>query len=191
VQGCKKRSFSVPDTFVFPFERHSRIISFNYDTMLDESLFKHCTSSWSYDDIPVLGINGYPVAPPGVEADLLYIKPHGSLNMLYCRSCNAMHIHWFVRYVPRGAGEAAKDNRRCSRCKTAKLGRAELMAGLVSPRLYDKTIIQESEAVGPLGSDLVIQGPLGSDPAKPPMTPPRRLNPQLVSISLGFHTRTS
>jgi hypothetical protein len=128
----------------FAFEHNSRIISFNYDTMLDESLFNRCTSSWAYDGIPVHGINGYPVAP-GDDPDLYYIKPHGSLNMIYCRNCNGMHVQWFARIVPRGAGTIASDNRRCTHCKSPEAGRTELMQGLQVAPLYDKAVIDGSK----------------------------------------------
>lgn len=127
----------------FTFERDSRVISFNYDTMLDESLFRRCTSSWAYDGISVAGINGYPVSP-GEDADMKYIKPHGSLNMLYCGNCQAMHIHWFARSVPRGPGSLASENRRCTRCKSPQPRRTELMQGLLVPPLYDKEVIDGS-----------------------------------------------
>lgn len=128
----------------FAFEHNSRVISFNYDTMLDESLFNRCTSSWAYDGIPVYGINGYPVSP-GDDPDLSYIKPHGSLNMLYCRSCKGMHVQWFARSVPRGAGTLASDNRRCTRCRSLEPGRAELMQGFQVAPLYDKEVIEGSK----------------------------------------------
>lgn len=127
----------------FTLERNSRVISFNYDTMLDESLFRRCTTSWAYDGVPVTGINGYPVSP-GEEADLLYIKPHGSLNMLYCGNCKGMHIHWFAQSIPRGPGSLASNNRRCTRCKRPQPGRSELMQGLLVAPLYDKEVIDGS-----------------------------------------------
>jgi len=128
----------------FVFEKNSRIISFNYDTVLDEALFSRFTRSWAYERIHLAAINGYPVTA-GAEADLLYIKPHGSLNMLVCPNCQRTHIQWFSKVVPRGGGKPASDNRRCAHCKTALPGRRELLDGLVVPPLYDKEIIEGSK----------------------------------------------
>lgn len=128
----------------FLFEKNSRIISFNYDTVLDEALFWRFTKSWSYERIHLAAINGYPVTS-GAEADLLYIKPHGSLNMLVCPNCQRTHIQWFAKVVPRGGGRPAADNRRCAHCKEALPGRRELLDGLVVAPLYDKEIIEGSK----------------------------------------------
>lgn len=128
----------------FLFEKNSRIISFNYDTVLDEALFWRFTKSWAYERIHLAAINGYPVSP-GAEADLMYIKPHGSLNMLVCPNCQRTHIQWFAKVVPRGGGNPASDNRRCAHCKEALPGRRELLNGLVVPPLYDKEIIEGSK----------------------------------------------
>lgn len=128
----------------FVFEKGSRIISFNYDTMLDESLFWRFTKAWAYERIHLAAINGYPVSA-GAEADLLYIKPHGSLNMLVCPNCQRTHIQWFARFVPRGGGKPASDNRRCAHCKDVLPGRKELLDGLVVPPLYDKEVIEGSK----------------------------------------------
>jgi|GEM_PF-7052264 len=128
----------------FIFEKNSRIISFNYDTVLDESLFWRFTRSWAYERIHLASINGYPVTA-GAEADLLYIKPHGSLNMLVCQNCKRTHIQWFSKVVPRGGGKPASDNRRCAHCKEVLPGRKELLDGLVVPPLYDKEIIEGSK----------------------------------------------
>jgi hypothetical protein len=128
----------------FVFEKDSRIISFNYDTMLDESLFWRFTKAWAYERIHLAAINGYPVSA-GAEADLLYIKPHGSLNMLVCPNCQRTHIQWFARFVPRGGGKPASDNRRCAHCKDVLPGRKELLDGLVVPPLYDKEVIEGSK----------------------------------------------
>ncbi len=128
----------------FVFEKSSRIISFNYDTMLDESFFCRFTKTWGYERIHLAAINGYPVTA-GAEADLLYIKPHGSLNMLVCPNCQRTHIQWFAKYVPRGGGKPASDNRRCAHCKDVLPGRKELLNGLVVPPLYDKEVIEGSK----------------------------------------------
>ncbi len=127
------------------FDKNSRIISFNYDTVLDEAFFWRFTKSWAYERIQLAGINGYPVTA-GAEADLLYIKPHGSLNMLVCPNCQRTHIQWFSKVVPRGAGQLASVNRRCAHCKETLPGRRELLDGLVVPPLYDKEIIEGSKA---------------------------------------------
>lgn len=128
----------------FLFEKNSRIISFNYDTVLDEALFWRFTRSWAYERIHLAAINGYPVTA-GAEADLMYIKPHGSLNMLVCPNCQRTHIQWFSKVVPRGGGKPASDNRRCAHCKEVLPGRKELLDGLVVPPLYDKEIIEGSK----------------------------------------------
>lgn len=128
----------------FLFEKNSRIISFNYDTVLDEALFWRFTRSWAYERIHLAAINGYPVTS-GAEADLMYIKPHGSLNMLVCPNCQRTHIQWFAKVVPRGGGQPASDNRRCAHCKDTLPGRKELLNGLVVPPLYDKEIIEGSK----------------------------------------------
>lgn len=128
----------------FAFEKNSRIISFNYDTVLDEALFRRFTRSWAYERIHLAAINGYPVTA-GAEADLMYIKPHGSLNMLVCPNCQRTHIQWFSKVVPRGGGKPASDNRRCAHCKEVLPGRKELLDGLVVPPLYDKEIIEGSK----------------------------------------------
>lgn len=127
----------------FIFEMNSRIISFNYDTILDEALFRRFAKTWAYERIHLAGINSYPVAP-GAEADLLYIKPHGSLNMLVCPNCQRTHIQWFAPYVPRGGGELASNNRRCAHCKQVS-PQSGLLNGMVVPPLYDKEVIDGSK----------------------------------------------
>ena len=128
----------------FLFKENSRIISFNYDTVLDEALFWRFTRSWAYERIHLAAINGYPVSA-GAEADLLYIKPHGSLNMLVCPNCQRTQIQWFAKVVPRGGGSLASDNRRCAHCKEVLPGRRELLDGLVVAPLYDKEVIEGSK----------------------------------------------
>lgn len=128
----------------FVFEKNSRIISFNYDTVLDEALFWRFTKTWAYERIHLAAINGYPVTA-GAEADLMFIKPHGSLNMLVCPNCQRTHIQWFAKVVPRGGGNPASDNRRCAHCKDVLPGRKELLNGLVVAPLYDKEIIEGSK----------------------------------------------
>ena len=128
----------------FQFEKNSRVLSFNYDTVLDEVLFRRFTKTWAYERIHLAGINGYPVSA-GAEADLLFIKPHGSLNMLVCPNCQRTHIQWFARFIPRGGGQAASDNRRCAHCKDVMPGRSELLRDLTVPPLYDKEVIEGSK----------------------------------------------
>jgi hypothetical protein len=128
----------------FIFETNARVISFNYDTVLDESLFRRFTSCWAYEGIHLAGINAYPVSS-GAEADLLLIKPHGSLNMLVCPNCQRTHIQWFARFIPRGGGQPAADNRQCAHCESRFAGNRNLLDGMVVPPLYDKEVIDGSK----------------------------------------------
>jgi hypothetical protein len=128
----------------FIFETNARIISFNYDTVLDEALFRRFTRSWAYELIHLAGINGYPVSS-GAEPDLLFIKPHGSLNMLVCPNCQRTHIQWFARSIPRGGGNLAADNRQCAHCKSRFDGIRSLLDGMLVPPLYDKEVIDGSK----------------------------------------------
>ena len=58
----------------FILEKNARIMSFNYDTMLDEAVFHGFTRTWHYGGMTISGINGYPVAK-GQDGDLILIKP--------------------------------------------------------------------------------------------------------------------
>ncbi len=122
----------------------SRIISFNYDTVLDESLFENFTGTWAYERLHLAAINGHPVSS-GPEGDLMLIKPHGSLNMFVCGNCGRTHIQWFARVVPRGPNTNALHNRRCTHCKVPLPGRKELLSEQVVSPLYDKESIDGSK----------------------------------------------
>lgn len=127
----------------FILEKNARIITFNYDTMLDEAIFTHFTRSWRYGGMTVAGINGYPVAT-GTSADLVLIKPHGSLNYLICGKCKRAHVNWFWSYRRTGVNTPASGNRRCTFCREPSAGRPELMQSLTVAPLYDKQIIKRS-----------------------------------------------
>jgi hypothetical protein len=127
----------------FILEKNARIITFNYDTMLDEAIFTHFTRAWKYGGMTVAGINGYPVAT-GTPADLVLIKPHGSLNYLICGKCKRAHVNWFWSYRHTGVNTPASGNRRCVFCKEPSAGRPELMGSLTVAPLYDKQIIKRS-----------------------------------------------
>jgi hypothetical protein len=127
----------------FILERNARIVTFNYDTMLDEAIFMHFTRSWKYGGVKVAGINGYPVAK-GIPADLSLIKPHGSLNYLVCRNCQRAHVNWFWSYRYTGANTPSVGNRRCTVCTEPSAGRPELMGSLTVAPLYDKKLIEKS-----------------------------------------------
>ena len=127
------------------FNLFYQVISFNYDTALDEAFFWHFTKSWEYGGLDLAGVNGHPVGP-GVKADVIFIKPHGSLNLLRCNKCARAHLQWFRRYLPTGVGQQSADNRRCVHCTEALPGRPELMGQFVVPPLYDKKAIAQSKA---------------------------------------------
>lgn len=127
----------------FILDMNARIITFNYDTMLDEAIFTHFTRSWKYGGMTVAGINGYPVAT-GSPADLILIKPHGSLNYLICGNCKRAHVNWFWSYRQTGANTPSSGNRRCVHCTDPRPGRTELMGSLTVAPLYDKQIIKKS-----------------------------------------------
>ena len=110
--------------------------------MLDESLFHRCAKSWQYEGIEIIGINGYPVNPSTTKADVRFIKPHGSLNMMQCSNCNGTHINWFTKSQPRGEGERSSNNRRCTRCRSPLPERSDLMNELHLPPLYSKQAIE-------------------------------------------------
>jgi NAD-dependent SIR2 family protein deacetylase len=143
IRDKRLRSLYVQLVRGFALENNCRIIAFNYDTMLDEAVFEHFTRSWQYGGIQVAGFNGYPVAR-GNKADLVIIKPHGSLNYLLCKNCNRAHVHWFWNYKQTGVGVASSDNRRCVHCRAAQQGRTELLDNLVVAPLYDKKVMQRS-----------------------------------------------
>lgn len=127
----------------FILEKNARVITFNYDTQLDEAIFTHFTRSWKYGGVTVSGINGYPVST-GAEADLLLIKPHGSLNYLICGKCKRAHVNWYWSYRYTGANTVASGNRRCTHCVAPEAGRRELMGSLTVAPLYDKKVIKRS-----------------------------------------------
>lgn len=127
----------------FILEKNARVISFNYDTMLDEAIFNYFTRSWHYGGMTVAGINGYPVSR-GAKSDLVLIKPHGSLHFLICPNCKRAHVNWFWTYRKTGIGVFASDNRRCVKCKKAMPGRKELLESMIVSPLYDKKIIKRS-----------------------------------------------
>jgi hypothetical protein len=138
-----KKSVSLYNQFVrsFILDKNAKIISFNYDTMLDESLFSLFTKTWEYGGVDIAGMNGYPVSR-GKPADLMYIKPHGSLNYMVCRSCSRVYVYWQCTYRETGANTSASSNRRCAYCKKPRPRRTELLSNhMVSP-LYDKTVIE-------------------------------------------------
>lgn len=127
----------------FILEKNARIISFNYDTMLDEAVFHGFTRTWHYGGMTISGINGYPVAK-GRDGDLILIKPHGSLHFLICQSCKRAYVSWFWTYRRTGENSAASDNRRCAFCKKPQPGRKEILSSLTVAPLYDKKIIKRS-----------------------------------------------
>ena len=127
----------------FILEKNARIMSFNYDTMLDEAVFHGFTRTWHYGGMTISGINGYPVAK-GQDGDLILIKPHGSLHFLICQSCKRAYVNWFWTYRRTGANSAASDNRRCAFCKKPQPGRKEMLSSLTVAPLYDKKIIKRS-----------------------------------------------
>lgn len=127
----------------FILEKNARVISFNYDTMLDEAIFNHFTRSWHYGGMTIAGINGYPVSR-GTKSDLVLIKPHGSLHFLICPNCKRAHVNWFWTFRKTGLGAFASDNRRCVKCKKAMPGRRELLESMIVSPLYDKKIIKRS-----------------------------------------------
>lgn len=127
----------------FILDKNAQIITFNYDTMLDEAIFTHFTRSWKYGGMTVAGINGYPVAT-GSPADLILIKPHGSLNYLICGNCKRAHVNWFWSYRQTGANTPSSGNRRCVHRTAPRPGRTELMGSLTVAPLYDKQIIKRS-----------------------------------------------
>lgn len=74
----------------YPFCRNLQgddtIVSFNYDTVIDSMLKRFC-GDLSYG-FPVADKDGFLTETEGQ----LLLKPHGSLNWLYCRRCNQIFL---------------------------------------------------------------------------------------------------
>ena len=81
VEGGKRSLYS---DFVraIDIEAGHRIISFNYDTALDEAFFWNFTRSWVFQGVKLAGINGLPVGQ-GVNGHLRSAWP-GRLDLLVC-----------------------------------------------------------------------------------------------------------
>lgn len=123
---------------------NTRVISFNYDTMLDEAIFRQYPGRWQYEGIQVVAINGNPIKQRKKRRnDLLLIKPHGSLNLMECKNCRSVHLNWLMKYAVRGEWQLAINNRRCTICTKPVSKRKDLTTDLQLSPLYGKQAIHD------------------------------------------------
>ena len=121
------------------FETKTKIISFNYDTLLDEALSKYHLRFWNYEGIRLSAINGISVSAGlrDISASTVsLIKPHGSLNFMYCPKCQGTAIYDDWVFKDTGPGSMTSNNRYCS-CSSMETGH---MRSQLTPPVYRKDL---------------------------------------------------
>ena len=100
------------------------IITFNYETLLEEELGKQLRGYYSYGiDVDKNKIIDFPSYERTYDGKLLILKLHGSLNWASCTTCSKSYLFWSQRYdhIP---------SKKCSVCH------ATLRPILIPPTIF-------------------------------------------------------
>ena len=101
--------------------KETAFISLNYDILIDNALVRHEREA-NYNIDYGISLMNYKYnennennhRKPKEEKSVLLLKPHGSLNWMYCPTCNNMELTPKVK----GAIKAIDKLKKCKKCKT-------------------------------------------------------------------------